>query len=453
MICARSEVGLSRLPVTEEIAGSNPVERATDIFTLTGCFFMENIPYLLHFCTICVMISPIGLEGLRNFYNKIPDNVRGRIPSVMDKNHENPNPSGSSKEIPRRGFMEYLGAVAATVALAVGGCSAGEDSPGKKVPDAEQTTPAPTSASTELTPTARPTPEEIKNLKFTGLPELVSTIEGLDPKKDHNKTREALIEFINENIKDDSARIDIDEYGRVYTSKENIPETMKKVGMNTVQGLSIISKLYGSSVQYDYPLQKKDAEKIMDAYVENFTVGSGRESLRDHLIPSIASYPMNQGNKLFKQLEVGAPLEPVYEAEPKDEKGSSVIFRRNNRNTTEGETKDLLHSDGLNWTSTFAYQGFFPKGTTPEISGDTLTEVVVFARTTKENDPTLLNTPATEQQGNATLYETDEGMYITGVIGAIRDVSQDSKIPTLVKGQEVPASQVPQIENYFKSIK
>ena len=26
--CARSEVGLSRLPVTEEIAGSNPVGRA-----------------------------------------------------------------------------------------------------------------------------------------------------------------------------------------------------------------------------------------------------------------------------------------------------------------------------------------------------------------------------------------------------------------------------------------
>lgn len=28
--CARSEVGLSRLPVTEEIAGSNPVGRATE---------------------------------------------------------------------------------------------------------------------------------------------------------------------------------------------------------------------------------------------------------------------------------------------------------------------------------------------------------------------------------------------------------------------------------------
>jgi hypothetical protein len=28
IVCARSEVGLSRLPVTEEIAGSNPVGRA-----------------------------------------------------------------------------------------------------------------------------------------------------------------------------------------------------------------------------------------------------------------------------------------------------------------------------------------------------------------------------------------------------------------------------------------
>ena len=387
----------------------------------------------------------------KEFYNKIPDNVRERTPSVMVYNPNNPSGSPEKTALTRRRLLLGAGVVATATALMLGGCGEQQDNPQPTYSSSEEAS-TPTTDSTESTPTVRPTPEEIKNLKFAGLPELVSTIEGLDPKKDHNKTREALIEFINENIKDDSAKIDIDEYGRVYTSKENIPETMKKVGMNTVQGLSIISKLYGSSVQYDYPLQKKDAEKIMDAYVENFTVGSGRESLHDHLIPSIASYPMNQGNKLFKQLEVGAALTPIYEAEPKDE-NSSVIFRRNNLNTTEGETKDLLHSDGLNWTSTFAYQGFFPKGTTPEISGDTLTEVVVFARSTKENDPTLLNTPATEQQGNATLYETDEGMYITGVIGAIRDVSQDSKIPTLVKGQEVPASQVPQIENYFKSIK
>lgn len=449
MICARSEVGLSRLPVTEEIAGSNPVERATDNSPLDRVFFYGKYSIFIAFmCNLCYDIAN-WTEKSKEFYNKIPDNVRERTPSVMVYNPN--NPSGSSKEIPRRRFLLGAGVIATATALMLGGCGEQQDSPQPTYSSSEEAS-TPTPTSTESTPTARRTPEEIKNLEFTGLPELVSTINDLDPKKDHNETRKALIGFINENIKDDSAKIDIDEYGRVYTSKEDIPETMKKVGMNTVQGLSIISKLYGSSVQYDYPLQKKDAEKIMDAYVENFTVGSGRKSLND-LIPSIASYPLNQGNKLFKQLEVGAPLEPVYEAEPKDEKGSSVIFRRNNLNTTEGETKDLLHSDGLNWTSTFAYQGFFPKGTTEKVSADTLTEVVVFARTTKENDPTLLNTPATEQQGNATLYEVDEGMYITGVIGAIRDVRQDSKIPTLVKGQEVPASQVPQIENYFKSIK
>ena len=37
---ARSEVCLSRLPVTEEIAGSNPVERATMIRSLIERFLL-----------------------------------------------------------------------------------------------------------------------------------------------------------------------------------------------------------------------------------------------------------------------------------------------------------------------------------------------------------------------------------------------------------------------------
>ena len=38
-LCARSEVGLSRLPVTEEIAGSNPVERAIEKLGLHSSSF------------------------------------------------------------------------------------------------------------------------------------------------------------------------------------------------------------------------------------------------------------------------------------------------------------------------------------------------------------------------------------------------------------------------------
>ena len=51
------------------------------------------------------MIWAIGLEGLRSFYNKIPDNVRERTPSVMVYNPN--NPSGSPKEIPRRDFIKF----------------------------------------------------------------------------------------------------------------------------------------------------------------------------------------------------------------------------------------------------------------------------------------------------------------------------------------------------------
>ena len=39
---ARSEVGLSRLPVTEEIAGSNPVGPATNEVHLSVDFFRGN---------------------------------------------------------------------------------------------------------------------------------------------------------------------------------------------------------------------------------------------------------------------------------------------------------------------------------------------------------------------------------------------------------------------------
>lgn len=44
---ARSEAGLSRLPVTEEIAGSNPVGPATKTVHLLVDFFRAKIHYYL----------------------------------------------------------------------------------------------------------------------------------------------------------------------------------------------------------------------------------------------------------------------------------------------------------------------------------------------------------------------------------------------------------------------
>ena len=66
--CARSEVGLSRLPVTEEIAGSNPVERATMIRPLhKGHFLFILIKYRASQTADAVFTSfPINSLGLYN---------------------------------------------------------------------------------------------------------------------------------------------------------------------------------------------------------------------------------------------------------------------------------------------------------------------------------------------------------------------------------------------------
>ena len=112
---------------------------------------MENIPFLLHFCTICVMISPIGLEGLRSFYNKISDNVRGRIPSVMVRNREQFNPSDS--KLPKK-IIALFGAAA--FALGAAGCNNSE-SYSKPTPDTTTSTSQETQNPTStLSPTPSP---------------------------------------------------------------------------------------------------------------------------------------------------------------------------------------------------------------------------------------------------------------------------------------------------------
>jgi hypothetical protein len=188
LICARSEVGLSRLPVTEEIAGSNPVERATDNSPLDRVFFYEKYSIFIAFmCNLCYDIANWTGKS-KEFYNKIPDNVRERTPSVMVYNPN--NPSGSSKEMSRRSLLKFgtkFGAIAATLALAAG-CGA------EKVPDAEQTTSTPTGVSSSSIGsepvTKSPTPEtqEIK-MEFVGLKDFADNLSALK-KEFENATEE-----------------------------------------------------------------------------------------------------------------------------------------------------------------------------------------------------------------------------------------------------------------------
>ena len=308
MICARSEVGLSRLPVTEEIAGSNPVERATDIFTLIGCFFMENIPYLLHFCTICVMISPIGLEGLRSFYNKISDNIRERIPSVMAKNHENPNPSGSEKILSRRKAIKVLGEVStiAAAAVFVDACSAKKEqktTPSSIGPEPEK----PTESSTPETQEIKINKEAVTQL-YEKLNNLKKEFDGASEEERQEKHLRSAIRtvFVETTYKEtgyQSTSFD-PEAGSWRTNEENFNKTQDEMIGTLTAGLVFlgnITTLYHENESILPRTSENDltAPGMMDMYLEAFTAGYGRDQI-ERFRKTVEKYPGAIENFVYK---------------------------------------------------------------------------------------------------------------------------------------------------------
>ena len=278
MICARSEVGLSRLPVTEEIAGSNPVERATDIFTLTGCFFMENIPYLLHFCTICVMILPIGLEGLRSFYNKIPDNVRERTPSVMVYSPNKLNsPSGSELQ---KKIMALIGAAA--FAFGAAGCNGethSEPTPDTTTSTAQETQDPTPSVEETTTPPPLKTPEQVRQEYREVLPQKpVDVDETADKLNRGEEPLETLTEFIK---KQGFSFPHIDE--KIPTLQNCISVEKKdaadKLGSQVGSVIAATSMLQNP----EYGLDKTSVNTITDSMAETFVHEDYRQGFKDYM--------------------------------------------------------------------------------------------------------------------------------------------------------------------------
>ena len=274
---------------------------------------MENIPFLLHFCTIYVMILPIGPEGLRSFYNKIPDNVRERTPSVMAKNHENPNPSGSSeKTFTRRKAIKFLGEVSAIAAAAVlvDACGA------KKVPDAEQTTPVSSIGTEPKKPTESSTPEtkEIKINKeaVTQLYEKLNNLkkefdgaseEELREKHLRSAIRTVFVEAIDKETGYQSTSFD-PEAGSWRTNEENFNKTQDEMIGTLTAGLVFlgnITTLYHENESILPRTSENDltANDMMNMYLEAFTAGYGRDQI-ERLRETVEKSPRAIENFVYK---------------------------------------------------------------------------------------------------------------------------------------------------------
>ena len=312
MICARSEVGLSRLPVTEEIAGSNPVERATDNSPLDRVFFYGKYSIFIAFmCNLCYDIANWTVKS-KEFYNKIPDNVRERTPSVMAKNHENPNPSGSEKILSRRKAIKVLGEVGtiAAAAVFVDACSA------KKVPDAKQTTPVSSIGTEPKKPTESSTPEtkEIKINKeaVTKLYEKLNNLkkefdEASEDERQEKHLRSAIraafVEAINKETGYQSTSFD-PEAGSWRTNEENFNKTQDEMIGTLTAGLVFlgnITTLYHENESILPRTSKNDltAKDMMGMYLDAFTAGYGRDQI-EIFNETVEKYPGAIENFVYK---------------------------------------------------------------------------------------------------------------------------------------------------------
>ena len=465
MICARSEVGLSRLPVTEEIAGSNPVERATDIFTLIGCFFMENIPFLLHFCTIYVMIWAIGLESLRSFYNKISDNVRGRIPSVMVYNpNKLNNPSGSKldKGLTRRGF----GALA-VIAFAEGvasACSA------KKVPDAKQTTPAPTDVSSigkePEKPTESPTPEtqEVK-MEFVGLEDFARNLKSLEDKfKDASDKEKEEGNYYTDRIKCitnwvfgnhgyKSETFD-SENGYWLATADNYEEVQSEISR------TIMTAIYdGGMLAYAYKNDNSllpseigmTADDIMNSIIDAYTIGYAKPELKR--IKFENSYGTTKAQIYGDTIEKGELVKPI-----KEYFGERHGNAFNERKPEDPET-DILQpvGGGIRDTvdSLFACFSKKAKDGIPEDGTINKTSVIIINTEIGpgENKENLfyLNKPLDKSTKGHGAPEDGKTIMLSGVLSDLRSVDTVCDGPHVVegKGKKIQICEIPEVKEFY----
>ena len=291
---------------------------------------MENIPFLLHFCTICVMISPIRLEGLRSFYNKIPDNVRERTSSVMVQNGERLNPSGS--ELPKK-IIALIGAAA--FALGAAGCNGethSEPTPDTTTSTAQETqnptstlspTPSPEASTTK---TEKDIPQEIID-KYKDIN--LSDIRGLLEKEksgeevSYSEWRATFTKFVNENLIPEDNRISADKYEAVYTNKDNLVEDLSPVIENNVIGIFALGSMRQDSVEHGYPFSKEEMKIIDKGVLNTITAAQAKFSLG-----SITKYDKNEYfPNIFRIKDItNIRTEAIFEGTGKNYKGEEMPY-------------------------------------------------------------------------------------------------------------------------------
>ena len=407
---------------------------------------MKNMSFLLHFCIVYVMIWAIGLESLRSFYNKIPDNVRGRIPSVMVRNREQFNPSDSETQLPTLLKEKALKGIATAAALlaSVAPLSACGESYSEPTPDTTSTSQETQDPTPSVEETSSPSPEAREIPEIEGLDNLLSS---LDNAKDTNDKRAAFINYTNMHANSESAKLDIDEFGQIITTKEELPGVMKNIGEHSAYSINLMAKSYFKLVDEG---RVEEADEMRDAYLSSMAIGNAQDVI--YWLFEGYKDPETKGRQYdaFDLFPLDGQPNKIFESTGKD--GLSPKLVRNNANNADpcSDEGDLTRCNGLN------YGGYIPKYQAAYLTGDGVKEIMTIVNTDRGSAENLNFDPSKEQSLDAVSDRTVKIRVAPAIID-YRHLGyyggQGSSLPFTINGEDVPAYEIPEIQNAWDNIK
>ena len=407
---------------------------------------MENIPFLLHFCTIYVMIWAIGLESLRSFYNKISDDVRERIPSVMVRNREQFNPSDSKTSLSTTTKEKFLKGIATAAALlaSVAPLSACGEIYSEPTPDTTSTSQETQDPTPSVEETSSPSPEAREIPEIEGLDNLLGS---LDNAKDTNDKRAAFINYTNEHVNSESAKLDIDEFGQIITTKEELPGVMKNIGEHSAYSINLMAKSYFKLVDEG---RVEEADEMRDAYLSSMAIGNAQDVI--YWLFEGYKDPETKGRQYdaFDLFPLDGQPNKIFESTGKD--GLSPKLVRNNANNADpcSDEGDLTRCNGLN------YGGYIPKYQAAYLTGDGVKEIMTIVNTDRVSAEGLNFDPSKKQSLDAVSDRTVKIRVAPAIID-YRHLGyydgQGSSLPFTINGEDVPAYEIPEIQNAWDNIK
>ena len=372
------------------------------------------------------MISPIGLKSLRSFYNKISDNVRGRIPSVMVQKHERLNPSDSKETNPLLRKAIATLTIAAASILPMSACGEAHSEP---TPD----TTTPTSQESE-SPSSEPSPEASASscTKFEGDQELLTD---LKLAKTDGEKRNAFVEFARKQT--DEAMAETNSMGTTVTSQANLVDTINQLGRDSVTTLESSLNLVADGCFND-----DDKKFISDSFLSSATLGQATMSL-SHVFDNAIEFSDDDETIKDVKNSVSCKIIHTAKAEERDGVEQPPFITRNNLNVSKGvEKMDPLQDTSL--SGSFYVSQIVCQTKNKSLVTEHLT--VVHTSSNEDSVDNLENGKQASKMINPALSPgdiiNDEPLYASWTILTDRGVNPDSQIPTLYNGVNTTLGEV-----------